>query len=405
MNTFSVRMNMGWSGNRLSSMYSRQNAEQIQAVVSRDMGAHIKEGIGANNGGRAQLGLLVGVDISANIDPFSKKETETQFKNSTINLAIAQAERELKSEDTDEERGKWLNATMERLRELSEEMQKTLEQIAKEREKEKNPLAFADEPPTEQDMARAELQQLNETQRAEVKSAYGNAKMVASDYQDKIRQLLSQISRLQKEVLNDSVQITRVLSGAAPSVDFSVDTSAGGGSSAPGSGMAAIEAALASTGGDAEAIAAGAPDVASANVEVEAAVSEAVGDVASETAGEGEATDSVAAQPVNEPAESAPRQSAQATQESGSKPSKEQGEVGAPKSAKTQEAKSIDMKTVNSLSMQRTAKLAKIMKLYEQISQLEQGSRDEANKVSAQSDSRNRSYIAKTKTLKEAIYA
>lgn len=404
MDTFSVRMNMGWSGNRLSSMYSRQNTEQIQAVVSRDMGAHIKEGIGANNGGRAQLGLLVGVDISANIDPFSKKETETQFKNSTINLAIAQAERELKSEDTDEERGKWLNATMERLRELSEEVQKTLEQIAKEREKEKNPLAFADEPPTEQDMARAELQQLNETQRAEVKSAYGNAKMVASDNQDKIRQLLSQISHLQKEVLNDSVQITRVLSGAAPSVDFSVDTSAGGGSSAPGSGMAAIEAALASTGGDAEA-AAGAPEVASASVEVEAAVSEAVGDVASETAGEGEATDSVAAQPASEPAESAPQQSAQATQESGSKPSKEQGEASAPKPTKTQGAKSIDMKTVNSLSMQRTAKLAKIMKLYEQISQLEKSSRDEASKVSAQSDSRNRSYVAKTKALKEAIYA
>lgn len=404
MNTFSVRMNMGWSGNRLSSMYSRQNTEQIQAVVSRDMGAHIKEGIGANNGGRAQLGLLVGVDISANIDPFSKKETETQFKNSTINLAIAQAERELKSEDTDEERGKWLNATMERLRELSEEVQKTLEQIAKEREKEKNPLAFADEPPTEQDMARAELQQLNETQRAEVKSAYGNAKMVASDNQDKIRQLLSQISHLQKEVLNDSVQITRVLSGAAPSVDFSVDTSAGGGSSAPGSGMAAIEAALES-GGDAEAIASGAPEVASASVEVEAAVSEAVGDVASETAGEGEATDSVAAQPVSEPAESAPQQSTQATQESGSKPSKEQGEASAPKPTKTQGAKSIDMKTVNSLSMQRTAKLAKIMKLYEQISQLEKSSRDEASKVSAQSDSRNRSYVAKTKALKEAIYA
>ncbi|MDE7317550.1 MAG: hypothetical protein K2N12_07475 [Helicobacter sp.] len=404
MNTFSVRMNMGWSGNRLSSMYSRQNAEQIQAVVSRDMGAHMKEGIGANNGGRAQLGLLVGVDISANIDPFSKKETETQFKNSTINLAIAQAERELKSEDTDEERGKWLNATMERLRELSEEMQKTLEQIAKEREKEKNPLAFADEPPTEQDMARAELQQLNETQRAEVKSAYGNAKMVASDNQDKIRQLLSQISRLQKEVLNDSVQITRVLSGAAPSVDFSVDTSAGGGSSAPGSEMAAIEVALES-GGDAEAIAAGAPDVASASVEVEAAVSEAVGDVASETAGEGEATDSVAAQPASQPAESAPQQSTQATQESGSKPSKEQGEASAPKPTKTQGAKSIDMKTVNSLSMQRTAKLAKIMKLYEQISQLEKSSRDEASKVSAQSDSRNRSYVAKTKALKEAIYA
>lgn len=404
MNTFSVRMNMGWSGNRLSSMYSRQNAEQIQAVVSRDMGAHIKEGIGANNGGRAQLGLLVGVDISANIDPFSKKETETQFKNSTINLAIAQAERELKSEDTDEERGKWLNATMERLRELSEEVQKTLEQIAKEREKEKNPLAFADEPPTEQDMARAELQQLNETQRAEVKSAYGNAKMVASDNQDKIRQLLSQISQLQKEVLNDSVQITRVLSGAAPSVDFSVDTSAGGGSSAPGSEMAAIEVALES-GGDAEAIATGAPEVASASVEVEAAVSEAVGDVASETAGEGEATDSVAAQPVSEPAESAPQQSAQATQESGSKPSKEQGEASAPKSAKTQGAKSIDMKTVNSLSMQRTAKLAKIMKLYEQISQLEQGSRAQAGEVSAQSDSRNRSYVAKTQALKEAIYA
>lgn len=404
MNTFSVRMNMGWSGNRLSSMYSRQNAEQIQAVVSRDMGAHMKEGIGANNGGRAQLGLLVGVDISANIDPFSKKETETQFKNSTINLAIAQAERELKSEDTDEERGKWLNATMERLRELSEEVQKTLEQIAKEREKEKNPLAFADEPPTEQDMARAELQQLNETQRAEVKSAYGNAKMVASDNQDKIRQLLSQISQLQKEVLNDSVQITRVLSGAAPSVDFSVDTSAGGGSSAPGSEMAAIEVALES-GGDAEAIATGAPEVASASVEVEAAVSEAVGDVASETAGEGEATDSVAAQPASEPAESAPQQSAQATQESGSKPSKEQGEAGTPKSAKTQGAKSIDMKTVNSLSMQRTAKLAKIMKLYEQISQLEQGSRAQAGEVSAQSDSRNRSYVAKTKALKEAIYA
>lgn len=404
MDTFSVRMNMGWSGNRLSSMYSRQNAEQIQAVVSRDMGAHMKEGIGANNGGRAQLGLLVGVDISANIDPFSKKETETQFKNSTINLAIAQAERELKSEDTDEERGKWLNATMERLRELSEEVQKTLEQIAKEREKEKNPLAFADEPPTEQDMARAELQQLNETQRAEVKSAYGNAKMVASDNQDKIRQLLSQISHLQKEVLNDSVQITRVLSGAVPSVDFSVDTSAGGGSSAPGSEMAAIEAALASTGGDAEA-AAGAPEVASASVEVEAAVSEAVGDVASETAGEGEATDSVAAQPVSEPAESAPQQSTQATQESGSKPSKEQGEASAPKPTKTQGAKSIDMKTVNSLSMQRTAKLAKIMKLYEQISQLEKSSRDEASKVSAQSDSRNRSYVAKTKALKEAIYA
>lgn len=404
MNTFSVRMNMGWSGNRLSSMYSRQNAEQIQAVVSRDMGAHMKEGIGANNGGRAQLGLLVGVDISANIDPFSKKETETQFKNSTINLAIAQAERELKSEDTDEERSKWLNATMERLRELSEEVQKTLEQIAKEREKEKNPLAFADEPPTEQDMARAELQQLNETQRAEVKSAYGNAKMVASDNQDKIRQLLSQISQLQKEVLNDSVQITRVLSGAAPSVDFSVDTSAGGGSSAPGSEMAAIEVALES-GGDAEAIATGAPEVASASVEVEAAVSEAVGDVASETAGESEATDSVAAQPASEPAESAPQQSAQATQESGSKPSKEQGEASAPKPTKTQGAKSIDMKTVNSLSMQRTAKLAKIMKLYEQISQLEKSSRDEASKVSAQSDSRNRSYVAKTKALKEAIYA
>lgn len=397
MNTFSVRMNMGWSGNRLSSMYSKQNAEQIQAVVSRDMGAHIKEGISANNGGRAQLGLLVGVDISANIDPFSKKETETQFKNSTINLAIAQAERELKSEDTDEERGKWLNATMERLRELSEEVQKTLEKIAKEREKEKNPLVFADEPPTEQDMARAELQQLNETQRAEVKSAYGNAKMVASDNQDKIRQLLSQISHLQKEVLNDSVQITRVLSGAAPSVDFSVDTSAGGGSSAPGSGMAAIEAAV-EPGGDAEA-------TAGVSVEVDAAVSEAVGDVASETAGEGEATDSVAVQPASQPAESAPQQSAQATQDSGSKSSKEQGETGAPKLAKTQGAKSVDMKTVNSLSMQRTAKLAKIMKLYEQISQLEQGSRDEANKVSAQSDSRNRSYIAKTKTLKEAIYA
>ena len=404
MDTFSVRMNMGWSGNRLSSMYSRQNAEQIQAVVSRDMGAHMKEGIGANNGGRAQLGLLVGVDISANIDPFSKKETETQFKNSTINLAIAQAERELKSEDTDEERGKWLNATMERLRELSEEVQKTLEQIAKEREKEENPLAFADEPPTEQDMARAELQQLNETQRAEVKSAYGNAKMVASDNQDKIRQLLSQISHLQKEVLNDSVQITRVLSGAAPSVDFSVDTSAGGGSSAPGSEMAAIEVALES-GGDAEAIATGAPEVASASVEVEAAVSEAVGDVASETAGEGESTDSVAAQPASEPAESAPQQSTQATQESGSKPSKEQGEASAPKPTKTQGAKSIDMKTGNSLSMQRTAKLAKIMKLYEQISQLEKSSRDEASKVSAQSDSRNRSYVAKTKALKEAIYA
>ena len=64
MDTFSLRMNLGVSKNRLASLHNRQNAEQTQAVASRDMGAHIKEGLGANNGGRANLGLLVGVDIA-----------------------------------------------------------------------------------------------------------------------------------------------------------------------------------------------------------------------------------------------------------------------------------------------------------------------------------------------------
>ncbi|MDE7217627.1 MAG: hypothetical protein K2N20_06000, partial [Helicobacter sp.] len=229
MDTFAVRMNLGVSKNRLASLHNRQNAEQTQAVASRDMGAHIKEGLGANNGGRANLGLLVGVDIATQLDPFGKKESETRLQNASNNLAIAQAKLELASEETSEERGNWLKATLQQLRALSEELQKTLEQIAKEREKERNPLAIGlDSALTAQDEARIRLQELNETHRAETKMAYMNAKEVASVYQNKARQILGQIAQLQKEILNDSLQITRVLAGNAPSADFSLNTSAGG---------------------------------------------------------------------------------------------------------------------------------------------------------------------------------
>ncbi|MDE7447439.1 MAG: hypothetical protein K2M51_00100, partial [Helicobacter sp.] len=85
MDTFSLRMNLGVSKNRLASLHNRQNAAQTQAVASRDMGAHIKEGLGANNGGRANLGLLVGVDIATEFDHFGKKESETRLQNSSNN--------------------------------------------------------------------------------------------------------------------------------------------------------------------------------------------------------------------------------------------------------------------------------------------------------------------------------
>ncbi|MDE7255239.1 MAG: hypothetical protein K2N54_03575 [Helicobacter sp.] len=381
------------SKNRLASLHNRQNAEQTQAVASRDMGAHIKEGLGANNGGRANLGLLVGVDIATQLDPFGKKESETRLQNASNNLAIAQAKLELASEETSEERGNWLKATLQQLRALSEELQKTLEQIAKEREKERNPLAIGlDSALTAQDEARIRLQELNETHRAETKMAYMDAKEVASVYQNKARQILGQIAQLQKEILNDSLQITRVLAGNAPSVDFSVNTSAGG----EGGGLVAAMMSVATSGGEDE----GAPTEA------------AIGDM--------ESAANVATESVETGAEAAPEQAAHTNSETmrtqeaqnaqGKEAPKESQKVSGTKESskapqQTSGAKPIDMKMLNSLSMQRSAKIAKIMKLYEQLARLDQSSSGEASKVAAQSDSRNRAAIHEAKALKEIIYA
>ncbi len=397
METFAVRMNLGVSKNRLASLHNRQNAEQTQAVASRDMGAHIKEGLGANNGGRANLGLLVGVDIATQLDPFGKKESETRLQNASNNLAIAQARLELASEETSEERGNWLKATLQQLRALSEELQKTLEQIAKEREKERNPLAIGlDSAFTAQDEARIRLQELNETHRAETKMAYMDAKEVASVYQNKARQILGQIAQLQKEILNDSLQITRVLAGNAPSTDFSVNTSAGG----EGGGLVAAAIDIGTSGGEGE----------SASIEAAIGDMESAANVATEsveTGAEAEAAPEQAA-PAEAAHESQAARDAQNAQ--GKEAPKESQKVsGAKESPKapqqTSGAKPIDMKMLNSLSMQRSAKIAKIMKLYEQLARLDQSSSGEASKVTAQSDSRNRAAIHEAKALKEIIYA
>ncbi|MDE5817632.1 MAG: hypothetical protein K2H55_09030 [Helicobacter sp.] len=383
MDTFSLRMNLGVSKNRLASLHNRQNAAQTQAVASRDMGAHIKEGLGANNGGRANLGLLVGVDIATQFDPFGKKESETRLQNASNNLAIAQTELELASAETSEERRNWLKTTLQELRVLSEELQKTLEQIAKEREKERNPLAIGlDSELTAQDEARIRLQELNETQRAETKMAYMNAKEVASVYQGRARQILRQIAQLQKEILNDSVQIAHVLAGNAPSVDFSVNLSAGG----DGGGLvSAID--IGTSGGE--------------NVSTESPSTQTAANGAS-MATEAEAAESPEqVAPTNS---EAPRMQEAQNVQGKEAPKEPQQTSGAKQAPKTQGAKPIDTQTLNSLSMQRSAKMAKIMELYEQLAKLDQSSSGEASKIAEQSDSRNRAAIHEAKALKEIIY-
>lgn len=383
MDTFSLRMNLGVSKNRLASLHNRQNAAQTQVVASRDMGAHIKEGLGANNGGRANLGLLVGVDIATQFDPFGKKESETRLQNASNNLAIAQTELELASAETSEERRNWLKTTLQELRALSEELQKTLEQIAKEREKERNPLTIGlDSELTAQDEARIRLQELNETQRAETKMAYMNAKEVASVYQGRARQILRQIAQLQKEILNDSVQIAHVLAGNAPSVDFSVNLNAGG----DGGGLvSAID--IGTSGGE--------------NVSTESPSTQTAANGAS-MATEAEAAESPEQiAPTNS---EAPRMQEAQNVQGKEAPKEPQRTSGAKQAPKTQGAKPIDTQTLNSLSMQRSAKMAKIMELYEQLAKLDQSSSGEASKIAEQSDSRNRAAIHEAKALKEIIY-
>lgn len=392
MDNFSVRMNLGVSKNRLATMYSRQNAMQTQAVASHDMGARIKEGIGSNNGGRANLGLLVGVDVATQLDPFSKKESETRLQNASNNLAIAQTKLELANTETNEERREWLKTTMQQLRALSEELQKTLEQIAKEREKERNPLAIdPDSELTIQDEARIRLQELNETHRAETKMAYMDAKEVASVYQSKARQILKQIAQLQKEILNDSVQIARVLAGNAPSVDFSANLSAGG----EGGGLVAAAIDVGTSGGES----------ASASIEAPIGDMESAASIATESVGVEAEAETVPEQAAPTKGEAA-RDSQETHNAQNNEAPKESPKVsGAKEAPKTQGTKPIDTKTLNSLSMQRSAKIAKIMKLYEQLAKLDQSSSGEASKVVAQSDSRNRAAIHEAKALKEIIYA